>query len=205
MQSKLMNKYFKNSHNKPEPLTEGWGTALLQIGVAAGIFGTIVAPTVASTLICAGATLAIAAVNGKTTSVSDSTVDKILNQSKIKQYIIKECDKAWKEAQAKYKNSDKWNLYKKPTEAAYDGWGEEETRMSGSHKLSGLTNYYSYHTVGGYDLMLYSDTDHIDGIKVIFMLKSKTKDKYDTEYKLAMFVLPSPTRDDIKSMGYRKE
>ena len=190
-----------------QPVNEGWGTALLQIGYWTNLFaglGGFAAGVIPVGMICTGTAIAIAMKNGKQMEISDSMIDKLLNTPKLKKYIVHECDSAWKNVNSKYKGS-KWKLSKTISHDCWDS-STEDDGAKGSNKLSGVTNYTSYHKIGGYIIKIYADSDHIDGIKVCFQMKSTyPEDQSIDPYKLLEFTLPSPTRDDIKAMGYRKE
>ena len=126
--------------------------------------------------------------------------------SKLKQYITKQCDVAWKKATTKYGKSDKWELSKRLCNDAYNDGSFENDKMEGSKHLSSITHFYQYYRVGGYIVGLYSDSDHIDGVEACFQLKSKIKmEDGSYEYKILCITLPAPTKDEIKAMGYYKE
>ncbi len=190
-----------------EPINEGWGTALLQIGYWTSLFaglGGFAAGVMPVGLICTGTAIAIAMKNGKQMDISDAMIDKLLNTPKLKQYITRECDAAWKTVNKKYKGT-KRKLSKTIMKDCWDS-ATEDDGAEGSSKLSGITNYTSYHKLGSYIIKIYADSDHIDGVKVCFQMKSTDRSDQDIEpYRLLEFTLASPTNNDIKAMGYRKE
>ena len=193
-----------------EPAEEGWGAAILQVGAMASLIGTVAgfaAGGVPAGLTMIGSTIAFAYGNGKLGEASRKLVDRILKKSKLADYIDKECQKAWKEVSKEYGKSKEWALSKHVSDKLwYDGYSETEGRMPGSDNLSGITNYTSWHNIKGWDIEVYADSDHIDGVKVCFQLKAKTKEGLEIEpYRLVKYTLPSPTNEDIKKMGYHKE
>ena len=193
-----------------EPVQEGWGTAIAQVGTMASLIGTVAGFAAFGApigLACLGSTIAFAYANGKMQNTSSKVVDRILKKTKLADYIDSECKKAWKEAQAEYSKSEDWVLTKRVSDALWGhGYSTADRQMNGSHSLSGHTNYTSWHEVKGWDIEVYADTDHIDGIKVCFQLKAKTREQRELDpYRLLQYTLPSPTSEDIKKMGYRKE
>ena len=192
MNSKVMNKYFKNSPNKPEPVNEGWGTAFASIGVILGLGALIVNPIAG-----AGAIGAFALINGKLSSKSEQAMKKILDNPKIKKYIKDECDKAFKAVKAKH--GSKFTI---STDVKNNDISVDDVTTNGKRKYNDYMKNQIFNTkINGYFLEVYADTDHVDGMNVIFKLTDKSTKKWH----YARHAIPSPTREDIKTMGFREE
>lgn len=166
MQSKLMNKYFKNSPNA-QPVTEGWGSVMawmffnLPGGVAANI-------------------------------LSKENINKMLHNKQIVEYISKTC----KQIFAKEKK-----VYPDLTTKLPGGIKGALKSMMARRKeysfLNMLKNTPVGYSVGGYDLLVFGDTDHLEKIVVTFY--SKSEDKFVAR------ALPAPTKKELKALGYREE
>ena len=159
-----------------EPVEEGWGMAL---GLIAGL---LLAPV--------GMVIPIVQ-----TELARSKCRKLLENPKLKKYIIGECDKIYKDAKRKWP---------KLTRDANPKWFEGPENRSDDdksflgHRSFGLKNRaLHWFKIGGYTCVLIGDTAHIDGIQVLFR---------DMENeKLFNINVKSPTREDIKKMGFREE
>ena len=203
MQSKLMNKYFKNSPNKPEPITEGWGMFLAHTAVFLGLGAVLAAPTIATLGAAAACTALIVGANAHLNSKAEQAVNKILGEPKVKKYIISECDKIFKKLSNEYNGKKSmWRIKKGVSENLLnsefpDDVGDKKVKSSMKHII--LTK-----RIGEYAVGLFADTDHIQAMHVFFTLTRKG-DSGEEVLKLVQHVIPSPSKEDIKAMGFREE
>ena len=212
MNSKVMNKYFKNSQNKPEPVTEGWGTAIVQAGVFLGVFSSVVGLTTFNVpLLVGGAGFSIPFIAGshKLQKISEANVKKILSNPKMKKYIESECDKIFSELKKRYSGKN-YILTNKVSEYDFEEQiadnitekSEVSSKRVKRNPSKGMKNFVFNTVIGKYRIGLYADTDHVDGMDVFFTLTNKNVDSVP---RLVFYQIPSPTREDIKAMGFRKE
>ncbi len=166
MESRVMNKLFKNSPNKP--VVEGWG--FLASFLLAGPLGAA----------------AYAVMHW-------SNVRKVLGNEKVKKYIIAECDKIYAKEKKKHKSLTPEcphgfiELFKKnPAILKHTTFGERMKNPSAGQ-----------FTVGKYTVVPFGDTDHIE--KIVVILYEKDSDTYIGG------VIPAPNKEDLKSVGLRKE
>ena len=159
-----------------EPVEEGWGMAL---GLIAGI---ILAPV--------GMAIPIAQ-----SELVRNKFRKLLENPKLKKYIIGECDKIYKDAKRKWPK-----ITRDVNPGMFEGpenRSEDDKAFLG-HRSIGLRNRaLSNFKIGSYTCVLIGDTEHIDGIQVLF--------RDMTNEKLFNINVPSPTREDIKKMGFRED
>lgn len=121
--------------------------------------------------------------------LSEKAAKKILADPKIKKYILSECDKLYNQVKKDgYSNN-------------CDMQGFNVSR--GSALSSGITfknhlfnSLAFFEQLGKYWVAGVGDTDHIEKIIVFFMNKDK---------KFISKVIPAPTKDDLKALGFRKE
>jgi hypothetical protein len=217
MNSSVMNKLFKNSPNKP--VMEGWGVQLVNIGIGLGFFTALAGAGVANiplTVIGTGLGLVSYGANKHMENVSYDTVRKILNDTKVKAYIIKHCNAIYDRVSKYYGSSTarSWRFSKKVNkrylymeseditnidtdESFYKSASQQSSELDKEHR-----HYLFYEKIGEYTIGVYADTDHIQGIDVMFILQNLSR---HTEAKLVNYNIPAPSNADIKAMGYRKE
>lgn len=180
-----------------EPVEEGWGMAISKVGVLMGLGAFIANPLVG------GAVLGAAVATGsKLNSKAKEAYTKVLNSPKMQKYIVSECDKVYAKLVKKYKNDPSYKLNKDTTLNTLMNHADKNISDSESSSEAYVQNNGFLTKVGKYSIYVLADTKHVDSIKVFFTLEPKTKDKH---LKLLSYVLPAPTNDEIKAMGYRKE
>ena len=159
-----------------KPVEEGWGMAL---GLIAGI---LLAPI--------GMGIPIAQ-----TEIARNKFRKLLENPKLKKYIIGECDKIYKDAKRKW---PKITRDVKP--GLFEGSenrSKDDKAFFGHRSISIRHRSLSNFKIDSYTCVVIGDTEHIDGIQVLF--------RDLTNGKLFNINIPSPTREDIKKMGFREE
>jgi hypothetical protein len=82
-------------------------------------------------------------------------------------------------------------------ESFYKSASQQSSELDKEHR-----HYLFYEKIGEYTIGVYADTDHIQGIDVMFILQNLSR---HTEAKLVNYNIPAPSNADIKAMGYRKE
>ena len=180
-----------------EPINEGWGMAIQKVGVLMGLGAFIANPIIGGAIL--GATIA---AGSKLNSKAKDAYTKVLNNPKMQKYIISECDKAYNKVAKKYKNDPNYKINKDTKLNTLMNYSEKNVSDKDSSSEAYVQNDGFLTKVGAYSVFVYADTKHVDSIKVFFTLEPKVSDKH---IKLLSYVLPAPTSDDIKSMGFRKE
>lgn len=220
MNSKVMNKYFKNSPNKPEPVTEGWGRQLVKIGKGLGILTAILGASsanIALGVIGSGFALISHGADKHMEKISNDVVKKILSHPKVKPYIKKHCDIIYNKLSKYYGGpyGHKFRFSKKVPKQWLDGFMTDDItnidkdasyHSSKNQMQSEVDKHYKhyvfYEQIAEYTIAIYADTDHIQGIDVIFTLQnlSRQGEKHPVHHNI-----PAPKDEDIKKMGFRKE
>ena len=121
--------------------------------------------------------------------VSAKEAEKILANPKVQKYIVGECDKLLKEV--------KKQGYSNECEINKVNWSRGKAMSSNmGFKNYIFNNLQVMKKIGKYWIACVGDTDHIEKIAVFFMNKDE---------KFISRVIPAPTKDEIKALGFRKE
>lgn len=164
----FINKYM-NSH-KTEITTEGWGVTL---GYLFGPVGVITAAI-----------------------VSEGNMRKVLNNPKIKKYIISNCDRLYKKACKEY---PKYKVSTNPTPVFHLDDKTDDGVFMGALTRFGIVA--SDATVGKYYLLLDGDTDHVRRVIVRFVLIPKPNT--GLKVRALLYTVPAPTKQDLIDLGFR--
>ena len=115
--------------------------------------------------------------------------EKILTNPKIKKYIISECDKIYKTV--------KKDGYTPKCDMKRINISRSTAMASGLTIKNHIFNSLAFwKQIGQYWVAGVGDTDHIEKIVVFFM---------DKDEHFISKVVPAPTSEDMKALGFRKE
>ena len=195
-----------------EPITEGWGRQLLSIGTFIGAITSIARPDLGLG-ISVGSFAAIQVLK----KISKDQMKKILTHPAVKKYITQECDRIYKKVAAYYKSSTArdWSFSKKVSQYTLDNYISDD--------ITNIDKDYNYHLnpdyvrkedrkkrqqylfiekIGEYTIGIYADSDHIEGMHVLFSLMNKER---EDEPHLVHYNIPAPTNTKLKELGFREE
>lgn len=198
-----------NENFNPEDImTEGWGTAFAKLAVVTGLaYGSAKAITatpglrdsaLGSSAVALGTGLALGVgVEKGFNAISRKAAEKILSDPKMQKYIISQCDTI-------YKSLSKQKGVKYSTEVS-DDFGDNDFKtahiiQNNSTVLRNLKNGVGRLKIGKYTIAAEGDITHVESVSLVL-----TKFVEGAQPKIRLYAIKSPTNDDLKKMGFRKE
>ena len=203
-----------------EPTTEGWGIRLTQGGYILGwiLIGSATFPFFGA-LKRLGIGMALVGINGKLSTIqsnlSQDVIKKIMSAKEVKEYLSLAAKSEIEKIKKFYKNDKDIKINTIPGAHALRETDRYLTsriskkdiprRYPYSRKITG----FGYITVDikdvpGFEMVCYADTSHIEAVYIRYGIKFKASDGKSYEI-VRTHVLPSPTEENIKKLGYKQE
>lgn len=132
--------------------------------------------------------------------ISQMNIDKILNNPKIKKYVIAECEKLYKRAvreNPQHKVIIDVKKFKPDTFVYKNNTGEgffDDMRRGFGAQVSNTF-------VGKFFVICSNDTNHVRAVQVGFGLQAKDPSKNKSQ--MVWYKVPAPTKQDLQDAGFR--